>query len=122
LNIDKSNIKTIYLSGPISFVPNNNHEKFSNATKKLTSKGYIVINPLELIENESSTWEECMKVDLTEMLKCDAVFVLDGWEKSRGATLEVFLSQKLSIPVFDLNFESINILETIDWDFLRYKI
>jgi hypothetical protein len=110
------------LSGPISFVPNNNNEKFSNATKKLTSKGYIVINPLELIENESSTWEECMKVDLTEMLKCDAVFVLDGWEKSRGATLEVFLSQKLSIPVFDLNFESINISKTIDWDFLRYKI
>lgn len=47
------------------------------------------------------TWEEAM-VDCRELLqRCDAVLMVEGWERSRGATEERALAKERGIPVFD---------------------
>ncbi len=46
------------------------------------------------------TWEEAM-VECREFVqRCDAVLMVEGWERSRGATEERELAKACGIPVF----------------------
>jgi hypothetical protein len=97
--------KTAYLCGPITGLPNNNKEAFEKAFQKWGKLGYFVINPHDLCEGLVSThkgtaeelWRNCMKRDISIMVRCDAVVLLDGWNNSRGATIERNLAQQLGI-------------------------
>ena len=42
-----------------------------------------------------------MRLDVTHVLDAEVVFVLPGWEKSRGARLEILTAQELGLDVFD---------------------
>ncbi|MBS1766011.1 MAG: DUF1937 family protein [Acidobacteria bacterium] len=47
------------------------------------------------------TWEQAM-VECREILqRCDAMLMVEGWERSRGATEERALAKACGIPVFD---------------------
>lgn len=49
----------------------------------------------------SLTWEEAM-IECREFVqRCDAVLMVEGWERSRGATEERALAKACGIPVFD---------------------
>ena len=37
---------------------------------------------------EDTTWDEYMKVSLTLLQMADAIYMLDGWEDSKGARQE----------------------------------
>jgi len=97
----------IYLSGPMSGVPEYNFPAFHAATKLLRKRGCSVISPAELdevgelsgIELGSQSWEWYLSRDLREMLRCDTVAVLPGWRKSRGARLEVYVARRLGMKV-----------------------
>lgn len=80
----------IFISGGITGVKNYK-EKFDNAAKELKAKGYKVINPTIISEHlteADATWEECMMVTRALFDICDSVYMLRGWEKSAGATVE----------------------------------
>ncbi|MFM7856596.1 MAG: DUF4406 domain-containing protein, partial [Flammeovirgaceae bacterium] len=47
------------------------------------------------------TWESYMKEDLTEMMKCDAVFSIDNAHDSRGAKIEIALAIELGIKIYN---------------------
>lgn len=87
----------IYLSGPMTGIENNNFETFAAAAKDLREEGHEVINPAEQINK--SSWTEYMRHDIAELVKCDAVAVLLGWNKSKGAKIEVYIAEALGIPV-----------------------
>lgn len=40
-----------------------------------------------------------MRLALAQVLRCDGVALLDGWEDSPGATLEVHVATKLKLIV-----------------------
>jgi hypothetical protein len=44
-------------------------------------------------------WHQYMRRDLGMMLACHGVAFLPGWEKSRGARLEVAWADALKMPV-----------------------
>jgi len=46
-------------------------------------------------------WEGWMELDLAMLERYDAVLLIPGWEKSRGAKMERAHAQALGIPVFD---------------------
>jgi Domain of unknown function (DUF4406) len=86
----------LYLSGPMTGLPNLNREAFNAAAKTLRKKGYKVINPPELDKNEPQrSWEACLKRDIRYLLQCDKVATLPGWKKSKGANLEVYIAKQL---------------------------
>jgi hypothetical protein len=112
-------MKTVYISGPISNIPNHNREAFAAASKLLIEKGYVPVNPLEIISDQGASWSECMKADIAELMRCDGVFVLDGWTKSKGASLEVLIASRLFIPVFDSSFATVDTEKMLNWDLLK---
>jgi len=71
--------------------------KFNIKEKELSLSGYEVVNPMKLKHDHDKSWEAYMKECIAELLKCDYISMIDGWESSRGACLEYFISQKLNI-------------------------
>ena len=91
-----------YISGPMSGIVGYNYKAFNAAAKELRGRGWRVINPVELdarTKKKALVWEDYLRRDIPEVLKCDKVFVLPGWERSRGAKLEVLIAHSLKIPV-----------------------
>lgn len=82
--ITMENKKKIYISGPIT----DNPEYGRQFTEKYLEleKDYIVLSPLMI--KASLSWKEYMKIDLAMISVCDCVYMLKGWENSRGAKIE----------------------------------
>lgn len=98
-------METLYLSGPMSGLPDLNKPLFNKVAKQLRRKGYMVINPAELDSREAcSTWEACLQRDLRALTRCDAIATLPGWKKSRGANLEIHVGKALSYPVHSAKY------------------
>jgi len=106
---------TIYISGPITGLPDRNKKEFQKAEKQIKAfpKSVIlneklkVINPVKLgykldmgfsIFNKEPAWEDYMKVCIKELCKADCVFLLEGWGNSEGAVMEKYIAERLKIP------------------------
>ena len=93
----------VYLAGPMRGHPGYNYPAFHEATAFLREIGHEVFNPAEHgldVDPESDTaLREYMKIDLPAVLDSDTVVVLDGWERSKGASLEVYVAEAVGIPV-----------------------
>jgi hypothetical protein len=91
----------IYVAGPMTGIPKKNFPEFAKATKALRKLGYFVINPAELdVHEPKSTWEDCLRRDIKQLISCDAVALLPGHENSRGARLETHIAKALSMAVY----------------------
>ena len=80
----------VYISGPITGTEDY-MERFARAEEWLTEHGYEAVNPAK--ENaklpEGTTWKQYMGEALRMLMNCEKIFMLKGWSKSRGATLEL---------------------------------
>ncbi len=92
-------MKRIYVAGPMSGYEQHNFPLFNHYAARLRSLGYDVVNPVDINPDPGTPWEECMKKDIVQLLTCDSVAVLPGWECSRGASLEVSIAKALGMPV-----------------------
>ena len=100
-----------YLAGPMTGVPQFNIPLFDEAAKKLRAAGFIIISPAErdTYETRNSALESVDGDHATlvttesygDMLSRDmkiiadevgGLILLDGWENSRGARLEVYVA------------------------------
>jgi hypothetical protein len=87
-------------------MPDGNKKAFNEAQEKLLALGHYPINPHNVCRDivamhEGTTeelWTKCMKRDITELLKADAVLLLPGWQNSKGACIERELAKNIGIP------------------------
>lgn len=110
----------VYISGPMTGLPDSNIPAFNAAAERLWAEGHFVINPANLsaifgtreeIEKSFSALyglpkeevfkraiffpsdtilaKSIMDVDLAAVRSCDAIYLLRGWENSRGAKKEL---------------------------------
>lgn len=87
----------IYIAGKMSGLPDFNYPAFHTEAARLRAIGYHVENPAE--NPAQATWQDYMRQAVRQLVTCDAVALLPGWENSRGALIENGLAVSLGIPV-----------------------
>ena len=84
---------------------NKNFPAFIKATEALRKAGYRVVSPHELeTKDAKGTWEKCMRRDIKAEMDCHAIATLDGWTRSRGAKVEIFLGKALGYSVHPVDY------------------
>lgn len=91
--------RKIYLSGPMTGLPELNFPAFNKAAAMLRQAGFEVINPAELCKDDGMTWHDCMRVDIKALCDCDDIGLLQGWEGSSGAHLEVHIAHRIGLGI-----------------------
>jgi hypothetical protein len=92
----------IYLSGPMSNLPELNFPAFHAAAVSLRASGYEVINPAEITTDPDANWEDCLRLDIAQLVTCVGIALLPGWENSRGAKLEKHIAEALGMRLIFL--------------------
>lgn len=92
----------IYLSGPMTGVPDHGVPAFAAAAEKLRAVGCTVENPGEWGVGEMS-WEGYLRRDIKILVDCDGVATLPNWDLSRGAEFECDVATRLNIPVLTVD-------------------
>ena len=91
----------IYVSGPMSGLPEDNHPAFHAETARLRGLGYEVVNPAELHPAGRGSWAGYLRVDLQHLVTCEVVSLLPGWDRSRGAQLEFTVAEQLGMAIVE---------------------
>lgn len=95
-----------YLSGPMTGLPSFNYPYFNAVAERLRHDGLEVVNPAENFGgDENLPREHYMKKDVAHLLDCQAIVLLDGWQNSRGARLEVELGRQIGLKTFRLTYD-----------------
>jgi len=89
----------VYISGKMTGVPDLNFPLFNAEAARLRALGYDVVNPVELCPDPAATWHDCLKADIKALLDCDSIVMLEGWENSQGAHLELHIAHRVGIKV-----------------------
>lgn len=99
----------IYISGPISGLPIEVYTKaFKEAEDTLLMEGWEVVNPVTLdhdheaaskIECPKERWAFYMDKCISALLRCDAIYMLKGWEKSKGASVEMSIANAFDFKI-----------------------
>ena len=82
----------VYISGPIAgFDREERMKAFAAAEKKVKERWLdpIIVNPMKLEEPLDQTWEGYLRRDLQFLRLCSGMYVLSGWQKSRGSLWEL---------------------------------
>ena len=98
----------IYLSGPISDNPDYKKD-FLRAEKSLvmrfSDKDWIyseIINPVRVAGAlpVSFSYEDYMTIDMILLTKCDAIYMISGYEKSKGALAELLMAKSMGLEIY----------------------
>ncbi|NIF51427.1 DUF4406 domain-containing protein [Burkholderia sp. Ax-1724] len=89
----------IYVAGPMTGIPDLNFPAFHAAAARLRAEGHEVINPAEINADPTAAWAACMRADIRELVTCEAIYLLPGFEDSRGARLERHIAVELGMTI-----------------------
>lgn len=97
-----------YLAGPMSGYPEYNYPLFREVEGYLLMRGYDIVSPVNCVAEGENDWKVCMRACIIAMLRCDRVFLLSGWKKSKGATIEVFIAAALEMDFAEIRESTVN--------------
>lgn len=91
----------VFVCGPMSGLPDFNYPAFNAAAAALRAIGHHVENPAANPVPTCGTWEGYMRLSIAQLVTCDAILLLPGWQKSRGANIEAGLAHALGMQVIE---------------------
>lgn len=87
----------VYIAGKITGNPDY-IKQFAEAEKELKASGHTVLNP---VKNKGFSYKEYIDMGLCELMKCDGIYLLDGWQESSGARLEFLYAMVTDMVVVE---------------------
>ena len=89
-----------YISGPKKGLSELNVHAFNKMETILLSNGHSVFNEAQL--NFDDTWsrKDILAIELVALSKCDAIYMLNGWESSMGAKAELAVAESSGLVIF----------------------
>lgn len=109
----------VYIAGPMAGIPEFNYPKFFDAEDALMSAGFSTVNPAAM-QDEGLDQDRLFEVnevdatvgplaraaylkrDIEALAGCDAIALLDEWEESVGANVELFTAHAIGLEVYRL--------------------
>ena len=98
--------KTIYIAGPMAGMPNNNFPAFHAAADKLRADGWLPVNPVYYSavfgkEPTGKLLDACCESERAAIPHLDAIYLLKGWNKSKGARRELLVALQHDLIVIE---------------------
>jgi hypothetical protein len=91
----------LYISGPMSGLPDNNYPAFHEVAARYRAAGFTIFNPAESpAPCPSPSWQDWMRPALIGLAQSRGLLLLPGWRSSKGALMEVDIAAALQIPIF----------------------
>lgn len=88
----------VYISGPIAGYDLNERKlAFLKVQHMLESLGYQTANPFDNNVPDDAHWRVHMRADIGMLLHCDAIYMMPGWELSKGCKLELDVATSCGI-------------------------
>lgn len=103
--LNKPPIRVIYVAGPFRAKTQwgilQNVRRAEDASLKLWKLGYAVVCPHTMTQHFQNECEDDVWLDgCVELLKrCDAIFLVEGWENSEGSKEELRIARELGMTV-----------------------
>lgn len=95
----------VYISGPMTGMPDFNYPAFYEAEERLFQAGYEPVNPARHFGGRTDLPREVyMRADIKALMSCEGVWMLTGWRTSKGADLEYKIARELGLVVEDYPF------------------
>ena len=89
-----------YISGAIAHHDlKERMDTFQRVAVVLEKSGYMPVNPFNNGVPQSEHWTEHMRADIGLLLGCDYIYMLKGWELSKGCKLELDVATSCGIKV-----------------------
>ena len=99
------NKSIVYISGPVTGIPNHNKPQFELAEKMLL-KRFQAFNPSRIdwptgrVLEGLPLWQYFMHHCVKAIPDCDAMLMLPNWQNSKGAMWEHKIAEMLGLPIF----------------------
>lgn len=92
-------MKRIYIAGPMTGYDNFNRESFHSAADCCKEHNAIPLNPAIL--PDGLTQGQYMDICFAMIRAADAIYLLSGYEESKGAMAELAYAEKLELEVIE---------------------
>lgn len=103
--------KYIYISGPITGLDYETAKAaFENAAdniRKIYGTTVKVISPIDFV-GKGENWNYAMRKRIERLMECNYIHMLPGFEKSKGARLELTIAQNLNFGVCNDRYELVD--------------
>lgn len=87
----------IYISGKVTGLPYDYvKDKFNSVEELLTEIGFEVVNPLNNGLDKDDMWEKHICKCIEMLLPCDAIYMMNNWVDSIGASIEYDIANRTS--------------------------
>ena len=91
---------TVYISGPMTGIKDFNAPAFEKAYFDLQKADHFPVMPSPYVDGK--TYQEYLRDDLKLLLDCDAIYMLEGWQESKGAKIEHMVALACGIDEVEL--------------------
>lgn len=97
--------RNFYIAGPISN-STDFRERFAVGCTEVLLLGHTPVSPLDVTKTKGinddggeGLWLVCMRADIHALIECDGIYMLRGWEESKGARLEHLIADGLGLEI-----------------------
>lgn len=86
----------VYISIPITDKDEQKQREHADLTKAMLSRvGHTPISPFDIYAGKNPKYEDYLCYDLRALADCDAIYLCEGWQFSRGCRIEVISPRSL---------------------------